>query len=82
MSSVERRFYSVASGTLGTMRLLGQMLSMGIAAMIFAVYIGRVQITPASYPAFILSLHTIFRIFTVLCIIGLLASLVRGKLRE
>ncbi|MDD1677461.1 MAG: MFS transporter [Methanomicrobiales archaeon] len=82
MSSVEKRFYSVASGTLGTMRLLGQMLSMGVAAMVFAVYIGRVQITPANHPQFILSLHTIFQIFTVLCIVGILASLVRGKLRE
>jgi MFS family permease len=81
MSSVEKRFYSVASGTLGTMRLLGQMLSMGVAAMIFAIYIGRVQITPASHPQFIQSLHMIFGIFTVLCIIGILASLVRGRLR-
>jgi MFS family permease len=37
MSSVEPRFYGVASGTLGTMRLIGQMLSMGVAMLIFAV---------------------------------------------
>jgi len=40
MSSVEKRFYGVASATLGTMRLTGQMLSMGIATLIVAVYMG------------------------------------------
>lgn len=52
MSSVDKRFYGVASGTLGTMRLTGQMLSLGVAMLVFAVYLGRVQITPEYYPLF------------------------------
>ena len=52
MSSVERGFYGVASATLGTTRLVGQMLSMGIAMVIFATYIGRVQITPEYHSFF------------------------------
>jgi len=79
MSSVDRRFYGVASGMNGTMRLLGQMLSMGIAMMIFAIIIGPVQITPAYYPRFVLSLHYAFILFTAFCILGVFASLVRGK---
>ncbi len=79
MSSVEKRFYGVASGMNGTMRLLGQMLSMGIAMMIFALVIGPVEITPEYYPEFVLSLHYAFILFTVLCVIGIFASLVRGK---
>ncbi|MGB9939385.1 MFS transporter [Methanosarcina sp.] len=79
MSSVDRRFYGVASGMNGTMRLLGQMLSMGIAMMIFAIIIGPVQITPAYYPQFVLSLHYAFILFTAFCILGVFASLVRGK---
>lgn len=81
MSAVERRFYGVASGTLGTMRLLGQMLSMGIAMLIFAVYMGKVQITPAYYPLFMSSVTTAFVIFAVLCFGGIFASLARGKVR-
>jgi MFS family permease len=77
MSSVEKQFYGVASGIVGTMRLLGQMLSMGIATMIFAVVIGRVEITPEYYQFFISSLHYAFIIFTVLCVIGVYASLQR-----
>ena len=37
MSSIDRRFYGVGSATLGTMRLTGQMLSMGIAMVIFSL---------------------------------------------
>ena len=40
MGSVETRFYGVASATLATMRMTGQMLSMGIAMLVFAVRIG------------------------------------------
>ncbi len=79
MSSVEKRSYGVASGMNGTMRLLGQMLSMGMAMMIFSLVIGRVEITPEYYPRFIESLHYAFILFTIFCIIGIGASLMRGK---
>ncbi|MDW7732806.1 MAG: MFS transporter [Methanolobus sp.] len=79
MSSVDKRFYGVASGMNGTMRLLGQMLSMGIAMMILAIVVGPVVITPEYYPQFVTSLHYAFILFTILCIIGIFASLARGK---
>lgn len=81
MSSVEKKFYGVASGTLGTMRLTGQMLSMGIAMLIFALIIGRVQITPEYHAQFLISIRSIFIIFAVLCFFGIFASLSRGKIR-
>jgi EmrB/QacA subfamily drug resistance transporter len=81
MSSVEKGFYGVASGTLGTMRLIGQMLSMGIAMLMFALYIGRVQITPEHYPLFLGSVKVAFIIFSVFCFGAIFASLARGKVR-
>ena len=81
MSSVEKRSYGVAAATVGTMRLTGQMLSMGIAMLVFAVYIGRAEITPENYPAFLRSAKTAFTIFTVVCFGGIFASLARGKMR-
>lgn len=79
MSSVEKRFYGVAAATLGTMRLTGSMLSMGIVMIIFTLYIGRVQITPEYYHSFVLSEKVAFIIFAVLCFGGIFASLARGK---
>lgn len=81
MSSVERRFYGVASATLATMRLTGQTLSMGIVMLIFAIYMGNVQITPQYYPIFLTSMKTVFIIFALLCFGGIFASLARGKVR-
>ncbi len=81
MSSVENKFLGVASATLGTMRMTGQMLSMGIAMLLFALYLGQVQILPQYYPQFLASAHTAFIIFGALCLGGIFASLVRGKVR-
>jgi EmrB/QacA subfamily drug resistance transporter len=77
MGSVERCYYGVASGTLGTMRLGGQMLSMGIAMMVIAIFVGNVQITPDLYPAFIAGMKISMLIFAVMCIAGIFFSLVR-----
>ena len=81
MSSIDKRYYGVGSATLGTMRLTGQMLSMGIAMVIFAFHIGGARITPEYYPHFLTSVKTAFIIFAVLCFGGIFASLARGKIR-
>jgi EmrB/QacA subfamily drug resistance transporter len=83
MSSVEKKHLGVASGVVGTMRMVGQMLSMGIAMMILSVYIGQQQITPETYPRFVTGMRTGFTIFSVLCILGIFASLARNsKLKQ
>jgi len=81
MSSVKQRFYGVASATLATMRQIGMSFSMGIAMLLFAIYIGRVEITPEHYPLFLSSTKIAFIIFTALCSAGIFASLARGKTR-
>lgn len=81
MSSVEKRFYGTSSATLATMRLVGQMYSMGILMLVFTLYIGRVQITPEYYPQFLSSMKTGYTIFSSLCFVGIFASLARGKTR-
>ena len=60
MSSVEDRFYGVASATQATTRQVGMTFSMGIAMLLFAVYIGRVQITPEYHELFLSSMKTAF----------------------
>ena len=79
MSSVEKNLYGIASSTLGTMRLMGQMVSMGIAMIIFAVIIGRVEITPPVYPSLMGSVKTAFTLYMALCVTGIFASLVGAE---
>lgn len=78
MGSVEPRCYGVASATLSTMRMTGQMLSMGIAMLVFAVRVGDVRITPERHEAFLTSIRIDFIIFAVLSVAGVFASLARG----
>jgi hypothetical protein len=62
------------------MRLIGQMLSMGIAALIIAVMVGQVQITPERYPEFLHAFRLGLIVFALLCAAGLVASMSRGAL--
>lgn len=82
MGSVEKRFYGVASATLATMRLTGQMLSMGIATMVLSLFLGNAPINPQTLPAFLKALKTLFCLFAALCFGGVFASLARGNIRE
>jgi len=82
MSSVARKFYGVASGTLGTMRLTGQALSLGLVLLLFSLHIGRVEITPANYDLFIETMKIAFSVSAVICFVGIFASAARGKTHE
>jgi len=82
MSSVEKKHLGVASSVVGTMRMAGQMMSMGIAMMLLALYVGKQAIIPSSYPGLMSGMRTGFIIFSVLCILGIFASLARNKRRN
>lgn len=81
MGSVGPQFYGIASATMSTMISLGNMLSMGITMTVMALIIGRVEITPEYFPAFLTSTRVAFIIFSVLCFGGIFTSLFRGKSR-
>lgn len=79
MSAVEKRHLGIASATVGTMRLTGQMISMGIATLILQLYVGNQQLSARFAPEFMASMKTTFLIFVGLCTVGVFASLARGK---
>jgi len=79
MGAVERRHYGVASGLVGTMRTFGQMLSMAMVMILFSINMGQASITPEVYPQFMIATRTAFAISAVLCGLGVVASLARGR---
>lgn len=79
MSSVENRQLGNASGMLGTMRNVGQTLSLAIALMLLAIYMGQEKINPDNYPRLMDSMKTGFIVFSILCFAGIFASLARNK---
>jgi len=80
MSSVEQRYYGIASGAVASMRILGQMTSMGVATSMLAVYVGHVRLAASNQAGLLASLQAAFVIFAALCVAGMFASLSRGKL--
>jgi MFS family permease len=79
MGSVENRILGVASGTLGTTRTAGMMLSMGIMMVLFSIYVGGSEITREVYPEFLDSMRVGFIIFTVVGVLGLITQLSARK---
>jgi MFS family permease len=79
MSSVEKRFLGIASSVVGTMRMIGQMMSMGIAMMLISLYIGKQTINPATSSGLIAAMKTGFIIFSILSVLGVFASLARNE---
>jgi EmrB/QacA subfamily drug resistance transporter len=82
MSSVENKLYGIASATLATMRLVGQMLSMGIAMLVFSWIIGNQSITHANSVLLIQSAKLIFGVLAATCVWGIFASLARGRVHN
>lgn len=79
LGSVEKRFYGVASSTLGTMRLTGQACSMALVTMIISFFFGNVRLSPEYAELLVKSTRTSFGLFALLCIGGIFASLARGN---
>lgn len=82
MGAVPRTDYGVASSTLGTMRLVGQALSMAIVALFVSIYAGQVKMDELAPGDLLAVLNASFRVFTVLCLLGIGASLARGSVRR
>ncbi len=82
MGSVPMRLYGIASSTLGTMRLVGQAISMSIVTLLITLFIGRVPLTAANPATFLTCMKVSFAVFTVICILGVMASLKRGSMHQ
>jgi len=81
MSSVDKCDYGVASGMVSTMRLIGQMMSLGVATLIFSLIMGHVEISNSQLGLLMTSIKIAFIVFSAFCIVGTGFSLARGNLK-
>ena len=82
MSAVEKSHYGSATGSIATMRILGQMTSMALVTFVFAMVIGQVKIEPSVYQSLQQAISFCFFISASLCIPGIIFSLVRGRMHQ
>lgn len=82
MGSVPAAYYGIASGSVGTMRVLGQMTSMAVITIVFALFLGEERITAERYDLFLVMTRICFSISSLLCCVGVFFSFFRGKLHS
>ncbi len=82
MGAVERRDYGTASASLGTARVLGQMLSLAAATAILASFLGGAAPSPATAPLLLSAVSWGLAGFGALCALGVLPSLARGRMHR
>lgn len=81
MGSVSPPLYGVASSTLGTMRLVGQAMSMAVVTMVMSFVMGNASLHESA-PLLLKASRLTFTIFTITCLIGIFASLARGNTKK
>lgn len=79
MSSVEKKDYSMASATTGTMRLTGQALSMAIAMMAISITVGQVEFSPSVNTQLMSATKITFAACALMCVVGTYTSSIRKK---
>jgi MFS family permease len=82
MASVTPKFLGVASGTLVCTGTVGQILSMGITSLVFAVYFGNVNTHSVESAPLMGSMKILFVIFALISIVGLIVSAARGTVHK
>lgn len=82
MSSVDTKYHGISSATLATMRQTGMLVSMAVVMLIFALLIGKVEITAQHYDSFIIATKIAFVVFGILSVSGIFFSLAKGSLQE
>lgn len=82
MSAVSKSQYGLASGTSATMRVLGQIVSMTIATLFFAAFIGNQAIETVPNHLFISAIRWGFLTFSLVSVVGIFFSYNRGKIHR
>ncbi len=77
MSCVDKKDYGVASSILATMRSIGHTSSMAIVTAIIGIYMGGSSLSESSPELLLKTIHTVFMVFTILCILGIFMAIKR-----
>jgi MFS family permease len=82
MSSVETRYYGIASSTVATMRMIGMATSMALVTIALSLFLGENGLSVSHALALLKSFKLAFLMCGILCFFGIFASLARGNVRS
>jgi len=76
---VEKRFYGLSSASLNTMRVVGQLMGMGVTLAVLNIFIGKATLNPSNYAQFIEGTKIPFLIFAILCYVSIYGYFIMGE---
>ncbi|BDZ67625.1 MFS transporter [Methanobacterium ferruginis] len=76
---VEKRFYGLSSASLNTMRVVGQLMGMGVTLAVLNIFIGNASLNPSNYAQFIEGAKIPFLIFAILCYVSIYGYFIMGE---
>jgi EmrB/QacA subfamily drug resistance transporter len=79
MGAVEKKYLGLASGTVATMRLLGQVASMALATSVLSLILGEQSLSPETNQLLLLSITIVLASCALLCLIGIYFSWYRDR---
>jgi Na+/melibiose symporter-like transporter len=82
MSLSKPENYGITASFIGTMRNVGQNLSMCVITIIMNIFIGRTPLVEASKAQITTSMKTAFILFSAVCAIGVFISLNRKSTKN
>jgi len=71
MACVKKEDYGLASSVLATMRSLGNTVSMAVVTSVVGLYMGSGSLKNAEPEVIMQTMHTVYFVFTILCILGI-----------
>ncbi len=77
MGSVGPKHYGIASSLVATMRSIGMLTAMTITTLLLSMFMGDAEVSPATAPGFLSTMHTAFAVFAVLSLVGIIFSMAR-----
>ncbi|WAM33719.1 MFS transporter [Caldicellulosiruptor morganii] len=80
MSSVPQSLYGAASSTISVMRVMGQAFSMAVVSFIFSLHLKGARLSHENYFMILKSMKISFFVFSILSIVGIVASIKRGNI--
>ncbi|MBN2165837.1 MAG: MFS transporter [Marinilabiliaceae bacterium] len=82
MGSVNKDQLGMASGISATMRIIGQMVSMSLAALLFSLSFNKTPVMDVSNDLFLNTYNIALIIMSCFCVIGSLFSFFRGEIKK
>jgi len=82
MGSVDKEMYGMASSALASLRMIGQSISMALAALVLGSVVGSVQLALVPPEQLLTAIRVAFAIFSVICLLGVVSLLRMSAKKE